>query len=93
MKALPVDDRSWTCLILRFYPTHAAASEALRRQEVQGMASMVGAGTSVTPPSPATRELLVPLGEYTILTFNLREAPWTMTGFVRPWRVVSTVIR
>ena len=62
-------------LIVRFYPTAQAASEALRRQEVQGVASLVAAGTSVSPPPPATRDLLVPLGEYTILTFNLREAP------------------
>ena len=61
-------------LILRFYPSEAAAREALRRRDVQGFASVAAPGER---PAELARHVraTAPLGAYTLLTLNLREPP------------------
>ena len=62
-------------LVLRFYPSHDAALAALRRGDVQGVAVLPVPGTAsrAAPDLPDAHQL--PLANYTMLTFNLREAP------------------
>jgi peptide/nickel transport system substrate-binding protein len=62
-------------LLLRFYPTPEAAVLALRRREIQGVATLATAGRRAPEPPRRTERLLAPLGDYTILTFNLRQPP------------------
>ncbi len=62
-------------LVLRFYPTLDAALLGLGRREVQGVAASGLGGRQLPVPPRETQRLTAPLGDYTILTFNLRQAP------------------
>ncbi|HEX6291825.1 MAG TPA: peptide ABC transporter substrate-binding protein [Herpetosiphonaceae bacterium] len=62
-------------LLLRFYPTADAAVLALRRNEVQGVATLATAGRRAPEAPRRTQRVLAPLGDYTMLAFNLRQPP------------------
>jgi peptide/nickel transport system substrate-binding protein len=62
-------------LLLRFYPTADAAVLALRRREVQGVATLATAGRRAPEAPRRTKRVLAALGDYTLLAFNLRQAP------------------
>jgi peptide/nickel transport system substrate-binding protein len=62
-------------LLLRFYPTADAAVQALGRRQVQGVATIATAGRRAPEPPRRTQRVLAPLGDYTLLAFNLRQAP------------------
>lgn len=62
-------------LLLRLYPTPDAALLALSRREVQSVATAAIAGRRAPDPLPRTERFVMPLGEYTVLAFNLQEQP------------------
>jgi peptide/nickel transport system substrate-binding protein len=62
-------------LVLRFFPSMAAAQEALQRREVQGLAATLLPQEQPSDQLASLRTLRLPLAEYTVLTFNLRRAP------------------
>jgi peptide/nickel transport system substrate-binding protein len=68
-------------MVLRFFPSTEAAREALRRKEIQGVATVASAGTEMHEVAQHVRGYGVPLGEYTMLTFNLRTPPLDDLGF------------
>lgn len=70
-------------ITLRFYPDEATAFAALTRGEVNGMAYL-GTGNlgSYNVPRGVTRRT-VPIDAYTILTFNLQQAPFNDVVFRR----------
>ena len=57
-------------LVLRFYPSAETAREALRRREIQGLAAVSGASLV-----GGTATVDLPLAAYTMLLFNVRQAP------------------
>ncbi len=59
-------------LILRFFPSADAAHAALRRHDIQGVASVAVPGMQPAETSGNFQKVALPLGEFTILTFNLR---------------------
>jgi len=61
-------------MVLRFYPSSDTAIEALRRRDVQGVAAMPARDEQSSAAEPEGTWRL-PLGEYVMLTFNLREEP------------------
>lgn len=69
------DAPSLDALLLRFYPTADAAVLALSRREVSGVATVATAGRRAPDPPRHTRRVVAPLGDYTILTFNLDQPP------------------
>lgn len=62
-------------LLLRLYPTADAAVLALSRNEVQGVATLPTAGRRAPAPPRRTQRMSDPLGDYTIVTFNLEQPP------------------
>ncbi|HEY0603879.1 MAG TPA: peptide ABC transporter substrate-binding protein [Herpetosiphonaceae bacterium] len=62
-------------LLLRFYPTADAAVLALRRREVQAVATLATAGRRAPELPSRTKRISAPLGDYTLLAFNLRQPP------------------
>jgi peptide/nickel transport system substrate-binding protein len=70
-------------ITLRFYPDEATAFAALTRGEINGMAYL-GTGNlgSYNVPRGVTRRV-VPIDAYTILTFNIQQAPFNDVGFRR----------
>lgn len=62
-------------LVLRLYPTSDAALLALSRQEVQGVATPAIAGRRLPEPSRRSQRTSLPLGEYTLLAFNMQQPP------------------
>lgn len=70
-------------ITLRFYPDEATAFAALTRGEINGMAYL-GTGNlgSYNVPRGVTRRV-VPIDAYTILTFNLQQAPFNDVNFRR----------
>ncbi|MFZ9858085.1 MAG: peptide ABC transporter substrate-binding protein [Roseiflexaceae bacterium] len=70
-------------ITLRFYPDEATAFAALTRGEINGMAYL-GTGNlgSYNVPRGVTRRV-VPIDAYTILTFNLQQAPFNDPVFRR----------
>lgn len=62
-------------ILLRLYPTADAAMLGLSRREVQGVAMLATAGRRAPEPVQRTRRIPMPLGDYTILTFNLQQPP------------------
>jgi peptide/nickel transport system substrate-binding protein len=68
---------------LRFYPDEATAFAALTRGEINGMAYLgTGSLGSYNVPRGVTRRV-VPIDAYTILTFNLQQAPFNDVVFRR----------
>lgn len=62
-------------LVFRFYPTVESALLALSRHEVQGVASVPAAGRRAPDPPRRTQRIAAPLADYTLLAFNLTQAP------------------
>lgn len=62
-------------LVLRFYPTADAAVLGLSRREVQGVATVAMGGQNLPAVPRRAQRLLAPLGDYTMLTFNLQQSP------------------
>lgn len=62
-------------LVLRFYASSQAARDALRRGEVTGVATVATPGAPAAEPGELIERRRVPLGEMTLLAFNLRRAP------------------
>lgn len=86
-------------LLLRFYPTADAALLGLSRREVQGVATVASAGRRVSEPPRHAQRVLIPLGDYTTLTFNLQQQPLDDPQFRRALAVglnrdllISTVL-
>lgn len=70
-------------LVLRFYPTMDAAAHGLLQREVQSVATVAVAGRRAPAPAPQTTRLHLPLGEYTLLAFNLQHPPLDDVRFRR----------
>jgi peptide/nickel transport system substrate-binding protein len=65
----------------QFFETVEAALGALSRGEVQAFASRVTGQLPDTSLPATLREHIVPLDEYAVLTFNVREAPFDTATF------------
>lgn len=63
-------------LILRFFANLAAAQDALRRRDVQGIATVARVGDGAGLKSRTLTATVAALDEYTILTFNLQQPPF-----------------
>ncbi len=77
LEPFPADDDAARVdhLVLRLYPTADAATQGLVQRETQGVATVSSAGRRSPDPPRRTRRLSAPLGEYTILAFNLEQPP------------------
>jgi peptide/nickel transport system substrate-binding protein len=66
----PIDN-----VLLRLYATPDAAALDLNRREVQGVATLATAGRRAPEPPSYTQRIRLPLGDYTLLAFNVQQAP------------------
>jgi peptide/nickel transport system substrate-binding protein len=72
----PADEsRRFDHLVLRLYPTPDAAARGLAQREAQGVATVLAAGRRAPDPARGTTRVNLPLGEYTVLAFNLSQPP------------------
>lgn len=62
-------------LLLRLYATPDSAVLDLNRREVQGVATVATAGRRAPDPAAHTRRAQLPLGDYTLLAFNVQQQP------------------
>jgi peptide/nickel transport system substrate-binding protein len=62
-------------LVLRFYPSAAAARAALRRNEIQGVAFEAARHPELADGSDTLQQFRLPLAEQTMLAMNLRVPP------------------
>ena len=70
-------------LLLRLYPSSEAAREGLRRRDISGTATPATPGMQLVQPADPTDRSELPLGEVTLLAFNMRQAPLDNLEFRR----------